>query len=154
MSEEDWNEVHDEEVSETLWREVHDEEVSEYFLRGGRDEEYFDETDFQEVYSHSPLMLEDIDDYEERDTYMYLFEIRLNDCLDIRLDTQKNRDKYYQVVREIMITPSHFVSCGFKGGCEFIELNNRYELARFKKLYSCVIEQFKSIVVYDRRRKN
>jgi hypothetical protein len=139
-------------MSEEDWREVHDEEVSEYFLRGGgRYEEYYDETDFQEVYSHSPLMLEDIDDYEERDTYMYLFEIRLNDCLDIRLDTQKNRDKYYQVVREIMITPSHFVSCGFKGGCEFIELNNRYELARFKKLYSCVIEQFKSIVVYDRR---
>jgi hypothetical protein len=130
-------------MSKEDWNEVHDEEVNEYLLRGGgRDEAYYDETDFQEPYV-SNQMLEDIDDYEERDHYMWFYYIRLNDCLDIRLNTQKNRDKYYEVVKEIKITPSYFVSCSFKGGCEFIELNNRYEQARFKKLYSCVIEQLK-----------
>jgi len=86
-------------------------------------------------------MLEDIDDYEERDTYMWLYYIRLNDCLDIILETQKNRNKYFQVINEIKITPSNFVSCSFKGGCEFIRLNNCYEKERSKKLYDKVIKK-------------
>lgn len=94
-------------ISETDWNEAHDEEVNEYLLRGGgRYEAYYDETDFEEPYA-SNLMLEDIDDYEERDTYMYFFEIRLNDCLDIALAKYKNKMKYLDVINQISMLPPY-----------------------------------------------
>jgi hypothetical protein len=87
--------------------------------------------------------LEDMDDYEERDDYMWFFNIRLNDCLNIRLETQKNKNNYKQVIEEINITPSYFVSYIFKGGCEFLKLKNHYEEKKYKSIYDQVMKELK-----------